>query len=643
MCGIAGFVHLDKERRADIDLLDRMTACIRHRGPDDTGHHLDGNVALGACRLSIIDVAGGHQPLANEDGSCWVAYNGEIYNFPALREQLIGRGHQFATKCDTEVLVHAYEEEGIDFVTRLQGMFAFALWDRRTRRLVLGRDRLGIKPLYYARVDDTVIFGSEIKSLLQYPRLERRVNLAALDNLLTFEYNPSPETLFGGIWKVPAGHVLIVRDDDCELRRYWVLDAPHGDTPPLREATTRLRWELGRAVKGHLMSDVPLGVFLSGGMDSSSIVALMSQADAGPVKTFSIGFEDARDYDELAHARAVASHFKTDHHELVMKPAWFDVLPNLVWHLEEPIADEAALPLYFLSAMAKEHVKVVLVGDGGDEIFAGYGRYFWYRTIGRYTMIPRGLRRGVIEPLISTLPPLEGNGSAATLARRARRLVEIAHEPEEMRFSKWNRILHDDAKRALYSSDLLAAAAQASPFDYHQRYFAESPFDDPMSRAQYVDLKTYLVDCLLLKSDKMTSAFSLECRVPLLDPTLVEYAFSLPSSYKYWRSQSKHILREAMRGILPPTIASRRKQGFILPIGTWFKTDLIGFAREVLLDSRTLQRGYFSPAGLRQTVEGMRGGDDRFARRLYALLLFETWNRVFVDRRDEPRQPGRSS
>ena len=321
MCGIAGYFHLDRDRKGELRLLSRMTSRIRHRGPDDTGLYVKENVAFGTCRLSIIDLAGGHQPLSNEDGSCWVAYNGEIYNFLSLRDDLISRGHQFRTKCDTEVLVHAYEDYGLDFVTRLNGMFAFVLWDERARQLVLGRDRIGIKPLYYARTDNSVVFGSEVKSILEYPGIERQVDLHALDNILTFEYNPSPQTIFAGIQKVPAGHLLVVDEKGgCRLERYWDLANGEEEDHEFTEVVEKLSFELARAVTSHLMSDVPLGVFLSGGMDSSTIVALMSQVKAGPIKTFSIGFKDGDDYNELVHARAVAEYFHTDHHEFVMEP-----------------------------------------------------------------------------------------------------------------------------------------------------------------------------------------------------------------------------------------------------------------------------------------------------------------------------------
>ncbi len=617
-----------------------MAERIHHRGPDDLGLYVEENVALGACRLSIIDLAGGHQPLSNEDGSCWVAYNGEIYNFLDLRDDLIGRGHRFRTKCDTEVLVHAYEEYGLDFVRKLEGMFGFALWDQRGRRLILGRDRIGIKPLYYTRVDRTLVFGSEVKSILEYPGVERRVDLHALDNILAFEYNPSPQTIFAGIEKVQAGHLLIVEDGGRHRpRRYWDLEARNPEVRDLGEAVEKLRFMLEQAVASHLMSDVPLGVFLSGGMDSSTVVALMSRAEAGPIKTFSIGFKDGEGYDELVHARTVAEHFRTDHHEFVLDPKSVDILPHLVWHLEEPIADEAAIPLYLLSSMAKDYVKVVLVGDGGDEVFAGYKRYVLYRTVGHYTKLPGGVRKGMVEPLIRWVPRLEGVGPAAVLVRRAKKLLEVAYHPEERRFSIWNQILPEEVKRRVYSGDFLRAAAAANPFEHHRQYFAGNGFTDPISRSQYVDLKTYLVDCLLMKSDKVTSAFSLECRVPLLHGPLVEYVASLPAHYKYRRRRSKYVLREAMRGLLPESIVGRGKQGFILPFGRWFKTDLQSFAHDILLDTRTLQRGFFDPKGLRQMLDEMKDPDDRYARQLYALLLFELWNRVFIDRAYAPPEP----
>ena len=636
MCGIAGFVNSDPRRPADSRLLGRMTGVIEHRGPDDEGFYVNGNVALGATRLSIIDLAGGRQPLSNEDGTVWVAYNGEIYNFLDLRKTLISHGHSFRTKCDTEVLVHAYEEYGLEFVSRLQGMFGFALWDTRRRRLMLARDRVGIKPVYYAQTAAALVFGSEIKSLLEHPEVEAAVAPGALDALMTFEYNPNRASFFAGINKLPAGHYLIMDEGGVGLHEYW--DASYSAAPilPLAEAIEELRGSLRHAVSSHLMSDVPLGVFLSGGLDSSAIVALMSESGCRDIQTFSIGFKDGEDYDELAHSSAVARHFGTNHHEFVLEPQAIEILPKLVWHLEEPIADEAALPLYFLAKLARDYVKVVLAGDGGDELFAGYNRYFLYQQVGNYTRLPYSVRKGLVEPAVRALPALNGDGQAAKLIRRAKKLMEVAYQPEERRFSAWNRVLSDDVKSLLYSSTMAGSASSADPFARHQEHFAHSPFGDPISRSQYVDLKSYLVDCLLLKSDKVTAAFSLECRVPLLDSALVDLATSLPASYKYQQGTTKYIFREAMKGLLPESIRTRPKQGFILPFGRWFKDGLMNSAREILLDRRSLQRGYFDPAGLRRFLaDGTM--DDRRARAVYALIMFETWNRVFIDERSTPK------
>jgi asparagine synthase (glutamine-hydrolysing) len=609
-----------------------MLRTISHRGPDDQGVYCNRNVGIGARRLSIIDLEGGHQPIANEDASCWVAYNGEVYNFLTLRDALMSRGHVFKTSCDTEVIVHAYEEYGLDFVNHFNGMFAFALWDSNRQRLVLARDRIGIKPLYYTETDQSLVFASEVKSILQYPGFQSAANPNSLDNLLTFEYNPDQDSLFLNVKKVPAGHIAIFEDGRLRLQQYWDLMGPSSPPPTVAEAVAGVRDKLTRAVSSHLMSDVPLGVFLSGGMDSSSIVALMSQMHTGAIKTFSIGFSDGEDYNELEFARQVAQHFHTDHQEYVLEPQVVDIIPHLIWHLEEPIADEAALPLYHLSSMAKEHVKVVLVGDGGDETFAGYNRYFVYHQVGRYTRLPRLLRKGLVEPLVGALPSQPGNGLAAALTRRAKRLVEVAYQPEEIRFSTWNRVVSDQIKALIYSNEYRHALRESRPFERHRQFFANSIYSDPISRSQYVDIKTYLVDCLLLKSDKVTSAFSLECRVPFLDGPLLEYVMSLPAHYKYRGQQTKSILREAMRGVLPDSIRLRKKQGFILPFGRWFKNGLLEFAREILLDSRSRQRGYFDPGGLERLLSGTQGMDDRSARAIYALLTFEFWNRMFIDR-----------
>jgi len=632
VCGIAGYLHYEQQRRVDPVLVSCMLQAISHRGPDDQGVYCNHNIGMGARRLSIIDLDGGHQPLSNEDASCWVAYNGEVYNFLSLRRDLITHGHTFRTLCDTEVIVHAYEEYGLDFVKHFNGMFAFALWDKRRERLVLARDRIGIKPLYYAETDQTLIFASEVKSILQYPGFHSAANPNSLDNLLTFEYNPDQDSLFLNVKKLPAGHLAIVERGALRLQRYWDLQGPSGRLPPLAEAVVGVRDRLTRAVSSHLMSDVPLGVFLSGGMDSSSIVALMSQMHTGAIKTFSIGFSDGDDYNELEFARQVAQHFHTDHHEYVLEPRVVDTIPHLIWHLEEPIADEAALPLYHLSAMAKEHVKVVLVGDGGDETFAGYNRYFVYHQVGLYTRLPRLLRKGLVEPVVGALPPQPGNGLAATLTRRAKKLVEVAYQPEEIRFSTWNRVLSDEVKAQIYSKEYRDVLDETRPFERHRQFFADSMYNDPIGRSQYVDIKTYLVDCLLLKSDKVTSAFSLECRVPFLDGPLLEYVMSLPAHYKYRGQQTKSILREAMRGVLPEPIRLRKKQGFILPLGRWFKNGLLEFAREILLDSRSRQRGYFDSGGLERLLSGRQGVDDRSARAIYALVTFEFWNRMFIDR-----------
>jgi asparagine synthase (glutamine-hydrolysing) len=504
VCGIAGYLHHEQQRPVDPVLVSSMLEAISHRGPDDQGVYCTRNVGIGVRRLSIIDLDGGHQPISNEDASCWVAYNGEVYNFLSLREDLVARGHTFKTLCDTEVIVHAYEEYGLEFVQHFNGMFAFALWDSKRQRLVLARDRIGIKPLYYAETDRSLIFASEVKSILRYPGFHSAANPSSLDNLLTFEYNPDQDSLFLNVKKVPAGNLAIVERGELRLRRYWDLQGPSGSLPTPAEAVAGVRDKLTQAVSSHLMSDVPLGVFLSGGMDSSSIVALMSQMHTGAIKTFSIGFSDGEDYNELEFARQVAQHFHTDHHEYVLEPRVVDTIPHLVWHLEEPIADEAALPLYHLSSMAKEHVKVVLVGDGGDETFAGYNRYFVYQQVGRYTRLPRLLRKGLVEPMVGALPPQAGNGLAATLTRRAKKLVEVAYQPEEIRFSTWNRVLSEEVKARLYSKEYREVLDESRPFERHRQAFADSMYSDPISRSQYVDIKTYLVDCLLLKSDKVT-------------------------------------------------------------------------------------------------------------------------------------------
>lgn len=623
MCGIAGMVGRSGET---IDAADvhRMCQTIVHRGPDDEGIYARGPVGLGMRRLSIIDLSGGHQPIHNEEKNVWVVYNGEIYNFPELRRDLEQRGHNFYTHSDTEVIVHLYEEMGADCVKKLRGMFGLALYDERKQSLLLARDRLGKKPLHYAVHQGRLLFGSEIKAILAVAPELAEVDPEGLLQYLYFGYIPDPQTAFRRIRKLPPGHLLEYRDGKTRIREFWNVPE-YGTHPAMSEedCLAELERRLAEAVRIRLISDVPLGALLSGGVDSSIVVALMARASAKPVKTFSIGFE-AEEFNEAEHARLVAEKFGTDHHELILKPNVEETLTFLTGMLEEPFGDSSMLPTYYVSRMARQHVTVALSGDGGDELFAGYDRYLVAMERKKFDRIPNWVGRVYRDQLHHRVPSaVYGKNLAwnASLSPRDRYLDSVSYLP----------VLHRE--RALFSKDFLNDASHLpDPLEQWQLYYDEAPARDPLSRLLYLDTKTYLTGDILAKVDRMSMATSLEVRVPMLDHEFVEWVASLPAEWKFRAGTRKFILKKlAERLGIPPAVLHRRKQGFQLPLVNWMRDSMKGQFLDLLLEPRTLQRGYFKPAAVRAMIrEHVRGRRNRSGI-LWRMLVLELWHRNFME------------
>ena len=630
MCGIAGVIGRDGEA-ISTEQVRQMTDAIAHRGPDDEGIRAHGNVGLGMRRLSIIDLSGGHQPIFNEDGSIRVVFNGEIYNFPVLREELIARGHHFYTHCDTEVIVHLYEEMGADCIKKLRGMFAFALYDEKSKSLLLARDRLGKKPLYYALRDGRLYFASEIKSILALAPELAEVDLEGILQFFYFGYVTDPYSAFKSIRKLPPGHLAEYANGQINVRQYWDLPQygthdPGSDEACLEEMERRLE----EAVRIRLISDVPLGAMLSGGVDSSIVVALMARCSSAPVKTFSIGFGKA-DFNEAEYARFVAERFKTNHHELTVDPDIVATLNHLTGLMEEPFGDSSMIPTYYVSRLARESVTVALSGDGGDELFAGYDRYIvnWKRR--HYDFIPPAIGALYRNYLYGCLPLyLKGRKFAwnITLPSRDRYLDGISFLPALNR------------EKSLFSKDFAASARMlADPFEQFGRYYDHAPASDQLSRLMYLDTKTYLTADILTKVDRMSMATSLEVRCPILDHEFVEWVAGLPLKYKFRDGTRKFMFKKlADRLGIPPALLHRKKQGFSLPLVHWMRKELKDGLLGILLEPRTLQRGYFEPQAIRAVMdEHFKGIRDR-AGVLWMLLIFELWNRNFL----EVRGGGRS-
>jgi asparagine synthase (glutamine-hydrolysing) len=622
MCGIAGFINRHGEP-ADAELLRAMTGILAHRGPDGDGFWIEGPVALGHRRLAIIDLGTGAQPMTNDGATGWITYNGELYNFRELRADLERQGFVFRTTSDTEVVLQAYLAHGVDCVRHFRGMFAFAIWDAPRRRLFLARDRVGIKPLVYAWDDRRLRFASELKSILQDPTVPRDLDWEAFRDYLTLSYVPSPRTIFRAIRKLPpASYLVLDPDRDPEIQRYWDIRFAPDRSRARADWVAELRWRLADAVQSHLVSDVPVGAFLSGGIDSSAVVALMAQADPRPVRTFSIGFDDA-EYDELRYARLVAQRHATDHYEFVVKPNAMEVWPKLAWQFDEPFGDSSALPTYFVSKLTRDHVTVALSGDGGDENFAGYGRYAWALALHRrLDRLPGLLLRPLLRLAAGVLPAeARGQGWVARLAAdpigRYLRSVTV-HRPETV-----GHLLGPAAR------PLVARGLEAGLF----RHLIETaPPPDYVSALQYLDMRTYLPEDILVKVDRTSMLVSLEARVPLLDHRLMEFVATMPSELKLSGGRGKAILREAIAPDLPGEILQRRKMGFGVPLRAWFRGELATYAHDLLSSRRARERGLFDPRTVeRLLAEHRRGARDR-ASQLWSLLCVEAWACQWADR-----------
>jgi asparagine synthase (glutamine-hydrolysing) len=613
MCGICGLVS--GERAPDVEAVARMSGPLVHRGPDDDGLFCEGPAALAARRLSIIDLAHGHQPIENEDGSAVVVQNGEIYNHRELRRELEGHGHRFATGCDTEVLVHAYEQWGDAFLERLRGMFAIALWDKRRRRLLLARDRFGIKPLYYRRLGGELSFASELKAMLGQPGFSREIDPDAVAAYLAFNSIPAPLTIFKEARKLPPGHLLAWEGGAVELRRF----ARPGPVPAAEvrrgseaDLAAELREILDDSIRAHLVADVPVGVLLSGGVDSGGLAALASRHLSEPLRTFSIGFEEDG-FDELSRARLVADRYGTDHHELVVRPDAVELLPKLVEAFDEPFGDSSALPTYLVSELAVGEVKVALSGEGGDELFGGYYTYvadLLARRVGRLAALAR--------PLAEALP---SRTDRVGFDYKAKRFARAAALPPLERHHGWKEIFSAGTRADL-------AGAHASPWDpldlYRERY-AETEGAEPLARMQDLDLGIYMVDDLLVKTDRLSMAHSLELRVPFLDPEVADFAFSLPRSMKVRGFAKKRLLRSALEPLLPREIVHGRKQGFSIPIASWLRGPLQPFAREVLAPSAIARQGLLDPAAVTPLLDRHCAGQEDLSRQIWGLMALTLW------------------
>lgn len=632
MCGICGVVG-----RADQELIRNMLARIAHRGPDDEGIYVAGTstedrVGLGHRRLSIIDLsAAGHEPMPDESGRIWLTYNGEIYNFQSLRAELERLGHRFKSNTDAEVIIYAYLEWGHACVSRFNGMFAFAIWDARDESLFLARDRLGIKPLYYADTPAGFAFASEIKALLAIPNLKREVDPGALDQFMTFLWTPDPKTVFRGISKLRPGHYLVFRNGRAELIEYWDLRFEEDSAISEAEWIDRVREQIARSVRAQMLADVPLGAFLSGGVDSSAIVAMMSAVSDLKTTTYTFGFrkEDLR-YDiledDLKYSRIVGEQFNTDYHEAYLEPQVIELLPKLVYHMDEPIADPAIITSYLICRSARERLTVLLSGMGGDEVFAGYPRHAGVKVAEAYNLIPPFLSRPVVEALPGARP-----GRLNAIFRNTKKLAKSAALPERERYLGFGTYFTEDEKRELYSRELAAATSEFDAYAEHRKYFDRVSNSDFVNQMLYVDLKTFLPCLNLTYTDKTSMATSMEVRVPLLDHDLVELAARIPAGLKLKGLTGKYIFKRAAEAWLPREIVHRKKSGFSAPVRAWLVRDLRDMVEDLLSEQNIRSRGYFEYGAVRKLIDDNRSGREDNSLKVFQLLTLELWHRAFID------------
>jgi len=625
MCGICGHLHHERSRPVDPPLIHSMAATLRPRGPDDEGYYIHGPVGLGMRRLAVIDPAGGAQPIANEDRSVFVVCNGEIYNFRDLRHELIGLGHRFTTRGDVETIVHAYEQWGDEALARLNGMFAFALWDARRERLLLARDRMGEKPLYWHNSPDGLIWASEAKALLMAPWVERRVNPRALHHYLSLQYTPNPLTIFESISQLPPGHKLVAEcGHDPVVSRWWQLQFTPKLEIPEREAVEQARARLGAAVKRQLVSDVPLGAFLSGGLDSSIIVALMAENLSAPVKTFSITFDESQ-YSEAPYAREVAQRFNTEHHEIPFRPASLvRTIEEVIAATDEPLADPAALPVYELARVARQHVTVALTGDGGDETLAGYQRYAVGPLFERWMALPTWITDGIVGNLARLIPESGSSPEDRSVLTGIKRLRQASHSNPKASILGWGSYFSHEDKLSLYADRWRDELSAVRTDEWIAAAYDAAAAGTALDRTLAADHVTYLAGDLLPKTDRTTMAHSLEARAPFLDVEWVEWTARLPDRARIRGMSTKWLLRQASHDLLPVAIQRRGKQGFSLPIGPWLRGDLRAWARERLVDNRSLEE-WFRPQMVRQLLDEHDSGRFNHGKRLWALLMFAVW------------------
>ena len=626
MCGITGIVRRDGAQ-IDRELLARMNDAIRHRGPDDDGFYFSDGVGLAMRRLAIIDLKSGRQPIHNADRTAWIVFNGEIYNYRELRKQLEALGHTFYTDSDTEAIIHAYDEYGTDCPKHLRGMFALAIWNERDKSLFLARDRVGKKPLLYALTSDQLIFGSEFTALLAHPAVSREVNYEAIHHYLSFISVPAPLTAYQAIRKLDPGHWLLWQNGEVKSERYWQIDFSRKLNISEQEAGERASELLRDAVRVRLMSEVPLGAFLSGGIDSSAVVALMAQESSAPVKTFSIGFEE-QDFSELHHARRVAEHVGAEHHEFIVRPNAMEILPTLVEHYGEPFADSSAIPSYYVSRETRRFVTVALNGDGGDECFAGYERYAAMNLAQRYTkLLPAAVRNGVVATLANALPEFKTRGALG----KGKRFLQAASLSPIQRYLRWISAFDENAKLDLYSEDFRDRTKDFSTVGIIQPWFARANGAGIVDASLLTDTMTYLPNDLLVKMDIASMTVSLEARSPFLDHHLLEFAASLPENLKLRGMTTKYLLKRILKDLVPAENLSRSKMGFGVPIGHWFRGTMQPFLRETLLSEKALGRNLFQSDKVRQLVDQHVAGRMDHSHRLWSLLMLELWFQRFID------------
>lgn len=628
MCGIAGVFNYRSGQSVSPDLLRRMNTTLRHRGPDDEGQVAIGGAGLAMRRLSIIDVAGGHQPIANEDGRVQIVFNGEIYDYQELREGLLARGHRLTTRSDTETIVHQYEEDGAACVEKLDGMFAFALYDGREReKLLMARDRLGKKPLYYADVDGTLVFGSELKAVLQHPAVTREIDPEAVDLYLALHMIPAPFTIFRKVRKLPAGAVLECDGSGPSIRRYWQYsDFVGRERVDEKAFVAEIRALLFESVRKRLISEVPLGAFLSGGLDSSTIVAIMSRLGTKPVKTFSIGFEGPHQYNELPFARALAKHYGTEHHETVVRPDIITLLPELVHHADEPFADEASIPTYLLARAARKDVTVVLTGDGGDEVFGGYDIYLYEKWARLWRHVPRA-----VDGLIDAVSSRVGPRPPFRMLDRANRFAKSSRVSAAQARLGWVATWKAEERRRILSDEMNARVNGSSPVAF---LAASARAGSALEQLMEIDTNVILPDEMLVKVDRMTMAASVEARCPLLDYKLVERLARVDVDQKIPGSRQKdlkHILRAAAADLVPQELLERRKHGFNVPLHHWFREGARHFVADVLDPRAVARRGIFRPDAVQEVLTAHWSGKVNAGPRIYSLLVFEMWAREFLD------------